>query len=64
MYLFHVADQRSHLQLQVSECELHLLSLLNLDLMLLLRLPQLISGSVIHHVGIATILLLLFQLKS
>lgn len=64
VYLFHVVDQCSHLQLQVSEGELHLLSLLNLKLLLLLCPPQFISGGVVHHSGVAAIFLLLLQLKS
>lgn len=64
MYLFHVVDHRSHFQLQIPEGELHLLSLLNLKLLLLFRPPQLISGGVVHHGGVAAIFLLLFQLKS
>lgn len=64
MYLFHVVDQSSHLKLQVSEGELHLLSLLNLKLLLLLCPPQFISGGIVHHSGVAAIFLLLFQLKS
>ena len=64
LYLLHAVDQRSHLQLQVPEGELHLLLVLHLHLVLLLHPSKLVSGRVVHHGGVAAMFLLLFQLKS
>lgn len=63
-HLFDVVGQRPHLQLQVPAGELRLLPLLHLQLLKLLRPPQLVFARVVHHGGVAAVLLLLLQLES